>query len=183
MPKSGKQLATELFTQDGDSVVVVTQASLLACFEYAKRRPELSDRTNSNELAKHIRENAAHYGDTVSKSHIYRIKDGSGPVGTDVLQIIAKAYGLEAWQMLVEGMEPQNPPSVLVSAGQRRLFKELGESYKEIAKPEAKNAEKSTAGSADPRGHTARATRRPRDAGRAAASGKAGAKGRSKAKA
>jgi len=97
---------------------------------------------------------------------------GEGAVGADVLDMVARAYGLEAWHLLVSGMEPQNPPSVLVSEGQRRLFRELTESYREIAKPEAYNAQGNTAGASDTRSDPARQAPRTGNARRKAATGK-----------
>lgn len=40
-----------------------------------------------------------------------RIKAGETSVGLDVLVDIAEVFGLQPWQLLVDGMDPSDPPA------------------------------------------------------------------------
>lgn len=164
MPEIGKSVPPELFEPEPEDVVDIAKVNLRACFAMAKRDQRLRDRTNANQLAKHIAANRDHYGDTVSKSHIYRTAQGDGPVSTDVLHVIAKAYGLQAWHMLTAGMQPANPPVIIVDERQRKLYASIEESMR-IARPttvEASNAQESTARNADAHRNTSSPTGRRR---------------------
>lgn len=133
MPKIGKDDdPRNLFYPDDDDPVAIAKANLTECFEFAKRSPGLQDRANANLLAQHLASHKAHYGGTVSKSHIYRIAKGEGPVATDVLHIIAKAYGLQAWQMLVPGMEPAIPPARIVDDLQRAMYNAIEQPMRQL---------------------------------------------------
>jgi transcriptional regulator with XRE-family HTH domain len=47
---------------------------------------------------------------------------------------LAKAYGLEGWQLMVAGMDPSNPPVLQpVTPAERELYKRLQETVKDIA--------------------------------------------------
>jgi transcriptional regulator with XRE-family HTH domain len=45
-----------------------------------------------------------------SKSTIERIRAGAVACQLDTLQLIAKAFELQPWQLLVPGLDPSNPP-------------------------------------------------------------------------
>lgn len=143
-------------------IAATVRTNTQAVFAMARRVPELADRSTPVLLSAYIKARAGEYGDTVSKSHIYRMLTGGRAVGADVLDIVARAFGLEAWHMLVPGMEPENPPSVLISDAQRRLFRNLTESYREIAKGAA-NGETDSGDDLSPRRDPARPTARARN--------------------
>ena len=169
MPKSGNapSVALQLFEPDPEEVTGIARDNLQRCFQMAKRDQRLSDRTNANLLAKHIAEHREHYGDTVSKSHIYRTAKGEGPVGTDVLHVIAKAYGLQAWHMLMPGMQPANPPVVIVDERQRRMYQSIEDSMREVreqATMEVAHAKESPADGAHEGSNSASTASRPRNA-------------------
>ena len=48
----------------------------------------------------------------VGKSTIDRIRKGETSAGIENLEAIAHAYGLEPWQLLVAGFDPNNPPKL-----------------------------------------------------------------------
>lgn len=39
-------------------------------------------------------------------------------VGIDTLEALARAYGLQAWELLLPGLDPRNPPIVITPAAQ-----------------------------------------------------------------
>lgn len=107
-------------------VVLTLQANLKSIFDYADRHPELRDRSTPVRLAEWIDEQG--WGDRVSKSTIYRMAKAEGPVVTDALELVARAFDLQAWHMLVPGLDPANPPYVLATEQERVLWK----TYKEL---------------------------------------------------
>jgi hypothetical protein len=53
----------------------------------------------------------------------------------ETVERIAKAYGLEAWQLLVPGMNPSNPPVLLAASKEEKaLYERLRATAEEIAK-------------------------------------------------
>lgn len=45
----------------------------------------------------------------------------------DMLEVIASAFGLHAWQMLIPKLDPKNPPVVVMSEAERQFYKRLEE--------------------------------------------------------
>lgn len=73
----------------------------------------------------------------VGKSTVDRALKAETPLNIDYLEAIARAFGVDAWQLLVPGMNPTNPP-VLKSIGESedRLYQRIGALVKEAAKME-----------------------------------------------
>lgn len=69
-----------------------------------------------------------------------RIKEQRTSVGLDTLEKIADHFGLAVWQLLVPGLDPNNPPALQpVSPVERRLYEKIMTAAKSIAQePEAK---------------------------------------------
>lgn len=60
----------------------------------------------------------------------------------ETIAAIAEAYGLEAWQLLVAGMDPKNPPVLApVTKEQKEFWARLRALYEEVGKgpPESVN--------------------------------------------
>ena len=74
------------------------------------------------------------YGLKVGKSTIDRALKCQTTLNLDYIDVIARVYGLDAWQLLTPGLAPKNPP-VLRSVGvvEDQLYKRIGEIAKEIA--------------------------------------------------
>lgn len=72
-------------------------------------------------------------GHTVSKNAVDSAKSGSHAVNMDTLDGIARAFDMEAWQLLVPNMNPKNPP-VLRSIGETEdeMYKRLRSAAAEI---------------------------------------------------
>lgn len=72
-------------------------------------------------------------GHTVSKNAVDSAKSGSHAVNMDTLDGIARAFEMEAWQLLVPNMNPNNPP-VLRSIGETEdeMYKRLRSAAAEI---------------------------------------------------
>lgn len=65
---------------------------------------------------------------------VQRIKAQRTSVGIEVIDKIAEAFDLAAWQLLVPGFDPKNPPALQpVSAKERKLYEMIMKSAKEIA--------------------------------------------------
>lgn len=70
----------------------------------------------------------------VGRGTIERAKKGQTGLSVDNLAKIALAMGLEPWQLLVEGLDPNNPPMLAeVSQKQMELFKRFKEAAKELS--------------------------------------------------
>lgn len=74
----------------------------------------------------------------VGKSTIDRALKCQTTLNLDYIDVIARVFGLDAWQLLTPGLIPRNPP-VLRSIGdvEDKLYKRIGELAKEIATLEA----------------------------------------------
>jgi len=79
-----------------------------------------------------LRAFAAHCG--VSIATIQRIQAQQTSIGLAVLDRIAEAFDLAAWQLLVPGLDPDNPPALQpVSAKERILYERIMSAAKAIA--------------------------------------------------
>ena len=57
---------------------------------------------------------------------VYRTRKGSHAIKIDNLQAIADAFGLKAWQLLIPGLEPDNPPMIKsISPTEAKLYEDL----------------------------------------------------------
>lgn len=66
---------------------------------------------------------------------VQRIEEQQTSVGLKVLDKIADAHDLAAWQLLVPGFDPDNPPALQpVSKRERELYEKLMSAAKEIAR-------------------------------------------------
>lgn len=66
-----------------------------------------------------------------------RIKDQKTSVGLETLEKIADHFQLCAWQLLVPGLDPENPPALQpISAAERRLYEQIMSAAKAIAAEE-----------------------------------------------
>jgi transcriptional regulator with XRE-family HTH domain len=67
----------------------------------------------------------------VGPATIMRIKKQETSVGLEVLEKLADLFGLAVWQLLVPGLDPENPPALQpVSQAERKLY----EQFRTIAK-------------------------------------------------
>jgi len=73
-------------------------------------------------------------GSKVGKSTIDRAIKGETNLTIDNIEVIAKVFGLDPWQLMTPGLRPSSPP-VLRSIGETEdaLYKRIGELAKEIA--------------------------------------------------
>lgn len=70
----------------------------------------------------------------VSQATIGRILSPEGEdSGIETISKLAKAFGLEGWQIMVAGMDPDNPPVLQpVSKAERELYDRLKELAKDL---------------------------------------------------
>lgn len=71
----------------------------------------------------------------VGQATIERILSDEGvDARIETVEKIAKVYGLEAWQLLVAGMVPDNPPVLVpISKAERALYDSLKAAMREAA--------------------------------------------------
>jgi transcriptional regulator with XRE-family HTH domain len=72
----------------------------------------------------------------VAQATIGRILSPEGvDAGIDTVAKIAKAYGLEAWQLMVAGMDPSNPPVLRAATKEEQeLYDRLRDAAEALAK-------------------------------------------------
>lgn len=63
----------------------------------------------------------------VNQKTVWRIlnKRQSPTVGT--MEKLAKPFGLQAWQLLIPGLDPKNPPVFAISDSERKFYQRLSE--------------------------------------------------------
>jgi len=70
----------------------------------------------------------------VGQATIGRILREETAASIDTVEEIAAAYGLQAWQLMVAGMDPTNPPVLVpISKAERALYDSLKAAMKEAA--------------------------------------------------
>lgn len=71
----------------------------------------------------------------IAQATIGRILRGETSATIETLSDLAKAYGLQGWQLMVAGMDPNNPPVLqAVSKEERQLYERLKAAVEEVAK-------------------------------------------------
>ena len=76
----------------------------------------------------------------VEQSTLDRIMKGKMSPTLERIEHIARKLGLEAWQLLMPGLDPDNPPVFVMTDAERDLYKRLAEAAGDIAKaPHAYN--------------------------------------------
>lgn len=59
----------------------------------------------------------------IGEGTVWRIAKGQDGTAIETLRAIAEAHGLEAWQLLVDGFNPETPPSLApLTESERRLY-------------------------------------------------------------
>jgi hypothetical protein len=56
---------------------------------------------------------------------IGRINDAQTSVGIDVIEAIARVWGLEPWHLLIPNLDPGNPPVAQLTATEVQLYERL----------------------------------------------------------
>lgn len=62
-----------------------------------------------------------------------RIKQQQTSVGLEIVDKLAEHFGLQPWQLIVPGLDPDNPPTLLpVTPSERQLYERLRQAVKEF---------------------------------------------------
>lgn len=78
-------------------------------------------------------------GMKVGKSTVDRLRNGTTPVNLDYIDALAQAFGLDAWQLLVPGIDPRNPPTLRsISPAEEQMYSRMRELASQISRLEAK---------------------------------------------
>ena len=96
---------------------------------------------NIQTLMDYARDHGQPYGDQkalakragVSMSTVARIRKAQVGGSIDVLDAIAKCYGLQAWQLMMPNLDPTNPPVFCMTATEQALYRRMKSSAAEFA--------------------------------------------------
>lgn len=78
-------------------------------------------------------------GCKVGRTTVRRMCDGTTPVNLDFVEVVAKLFGLDAWQLLVPDMDPKHPPTLRsIGPTETDLYKKLDTLVKEFKGEEVK---------------------------------------------
>jgi transcriptional regulator with XRE-family HTH domain len=70
----------------------------------------------------------------VAQATIGRILKQETEAGVETVDRLAKAFGLEGWQMMVPGMDPTNPPVLMAATpAEKALYDRLRATVEDIA--------------------------------------------------
>lgn len=87
---------------------------------------------NEENLYKLNKESAALGKDKeISLGSLTRIKAQNTDLRMSVLEKVANFFGLQPWQLLIDGLDPTNPP-VFLNKKQQLFFDKMKSSYKEL---------------------------------------------------
>jgi hypothetical protein len=68
-----------------------------------------------------------------SNGTLDRIRRMTASTTIDTLDVLAKVYGLEAWQLMVPNLDPTNPPMLShVAEAQQKLFEQFKQAFKTL---------------------------------------------------
>ena len=71
----------------------------------------------------------------VAQATIGRVLKGDQTARVETVAMIARAYSLEPWQLLVPGMDPSNPPTIrAASKEEQALYDRLKQAAQDLAK-------------------------------------------------
>jgi transcriptional regulator with XRE-family HTH domain len=69
----------------------------------------------------------------VAMSTIARIRKAEVGCSVDVLDAIARVYGLSAWQLLMPNLDPTNPPVFCMTATERDMYRRMKQAASALA--------------------------------------------------
>lgn len=62
----------------------------------------------------------------VGVATVHRVRRAEGACATDTLEAIARAFDLDAWQLLIPSIDPRNPPALrAMNASEAELYQRL----------------------------------------------------------
>lgn len=70
----------------------------------------------------------------VSAATVQRIRAGTHGAGIDILEKIARVFGIQPWQLLVPNLDPASLPALLASAADRAVYDNLMAAIKAATK-------------------------------------------------
>jgi hypothetical protein len=53
------------------------------------------------------------------------MKEQKTSVGLDIVASVGRVFSLEAWQMLVPGLDPKSPPVLILSEAERDFYRRV----------------------------------------------------------
>ena len=65
---------------------------------------------------------------------VVRLKEQRTSVGLDVLEKLAKIFGLQPWHLLTPDLDPANPPVIHLNQKERELYQRLSAALEELTK-------------------------------------------------
>lgn len=62
-----------------------------------------------------------------------RLKEQQTSIGLELLESVAQAFGLQAWQLLIPNLDPSNPPVFVMSDSERQFYERMNAALREVA--------------------------------------------------
>lgn len=63
----------------------------------------------------------------VNQKTVWRIRNHAQSPTVEMLEKVASAFALHAWQMLIPNLDPRNPPTSVMSEEERRFYRRMEE--------------------------------------------------------
>lgn len=71
----------------------------------------------------------------IGKSTVGRLLNCQTPVNLDFLEVLARVFHLDPWQLVVPGLDPKSPPTLRsISAAEEQLYSRLRDLARQISK-------------------------------------------------
>lgn len=91
----------------------IVAVNLDKLIQHAKDHHKLGKPASKKAIATWIEQHGAQYGYSAVRSTVQRTLNGKTKPRVDTLGAVARAYGLEAWQLLIKEFDPEHPPVLL----------------------------------------------------------------------
>lgn len=94
----------------------------------------MAEHTNLSTLIQ-VEQATEQCGLKIGKSTVGRLLKCETPVNLDYVEVLARIFHLDPWQLIVPGLDPKNPPTLRsVSASEEQLYARLRDLARQISK-------------------------------------------------
>ena len=125
------------------AVVLILAANMKRIFAMADRLPDYRNRSTPERLCEWITDEK--WEDRIGKTTVYKMLNGDGPVVIDQVELVARAFEMEAWHLLTPDLDPANPPYLVRTKEERELWKKI-ERLTEVEREKATKREDARGG-------------------------------------
>lgn len=79
-----------------------------------------------------------------------RLKEQQTSVGLELIESVARVFGLQAWQLLISGLDPTNPPVFVMSKEEQQFYARMKNAITAVAASEPTHPYEAASGAAKP---------------------------------